>query len=200
MTTINQDRIIGLFAPARYGKTTGIANLVQRIPIQVIVYDTNHEWENSPQLRGLVMSRQNILIAQPKPGRERDPAFLNEFIRNVRAEMTNCFIYIEDIEVFYTGAASRNEFHGEIKDVAERGGHQRIGLIYSAKQLKYIPPALISNTNLFYFGQFMDADDVNEANGLLRPEFDTRQLTRPWFVEVDRWTSSKRKVMFEKVF
>lgn len=201
MTQINVDRQIGFFAPARWGKTNGIANFVSSIPAPIIIYDTNHEWENQPNLKFIVNKKGNAIIFKPDYQREGDIEYLNQFIKIIREKRSNIWIYIEDIEKFYNDETrGKSGFYGEIKELSERGGHQRIGLIYSAKQFKYIPKSLISNTNLFYIGSFVEGRDISIANGMLKPEFDSSDLHKPQFVKLDRWSGEKSIVTFNKIF
>lgn len=200
MTTINTDRIIGFFAPSRYGKTNAIASLIKSIPLPVVIYDTNKEWSTIPQLIDIVKSTKSKRVFVPDAGSERDVEYLNEIISILRSKLTNFFLYVDDIEVFFNDQTSYKHFFGEIKDLSERGGHQRIGFIYSAKEFKYIPRPLISNANLMYVGQFIEDADLKMANRILKPHYRSENLKKPTFIKIDRWTGEKAEVVFDKVF
>ncbi len=200
MTKFNTDRIVGVYAPSRYGKTNVLANLISTIPIPIIIFDTNLEWTKRPELIKKISGR-GVLVASPQTKQQMSSiAFLNKFIKEVRNNASNIIIYIEDLEVFFNEKSNPKDFFGEIKDLAERGGHSNISLWYSSKQLKYIPRTVISNTNLFYFGSFMEREDINLANNLCSPEYDVRKINKPNFIRVDRWDMSKKIVCFDKVF
>ncbi len=200
MTELNTDRIIGFVSPARYGKTNSIARMIQSIDLPIAIYDTNYEWTTQPQLRKIVNEKGNIIVLSPRKDKNTDMQYLNTFLNKILSTSTNLFIYVEDLEVFFNDTHNYTKFYGTIKQIAERSGHSRVGFIYSAKQLKYIPLSIINNTNLFYFGQLIEQKDISTANGIVKPEYDVRKIHKPIFIKVDRWDMSKKLVKFEKVF
>ena len=65
-------------------------------------------------------------------------------------------LVIDDLDLFYDGNSSLSVKSKEIKNLFSNGRHQRVGCIWISKALKYIPKKVISNTDVFYIGNFIE--------------------------------------------
>lgn len=201
MVTVNQDRVIGIFAQARYGKSSMLADVLAKIPMRVFLYDTNFEYgEPNPEKPHIqrIRSLPNVLIFEPDRRRAKSLEYLKLVFKDLRAKTTNIFVWVEDLEKFFFNKSSRDFDTDELNEmVSSGGGHQRIPFGYLCKQLKYIPLPVISNTNLFYFGQFTEKDDLDRIGGIVSAER-IKGLKKmplpPEFLRYDRWTGEQKIV------
>lgn len=188
MTNINTDRKIGLFAPSGYGKSYLADRIVRSIRIPVMIYDTDYEATTKAYFR-----HPNVQIFRPEDTRSEDLDYLNEYLKTVTAMYTNRFIYVEDLDVFFDGNNQLGKEARLLKNIASKGRHHRIGFIYSAKQLAFIPSKLIGNTNLFYVGKFVAKQDVERLRNIVSME-EMDSLGEHEFWEIDRISGTKRKI------
>lgn len=188
---LNTDRIIGVYAKARYGKTNLIANILKRITQDwyVIMYDINYE---QPKFRGLSFNK-HLIFHTPEERNANKLEQLNKFIKDMRTKSSNFFIYIEDLDSFFDDATSLSKDAFELKDLVGRGGHQRVGFIYAAKQPRVIPLKVISATNLMYLGKFQQQDDVQALRNYATAQ-QLSTLENRYFIEYDDWTNQKTRI------
>ncbi|MEM4067777.1 MAG: hypothetical protein QXV17_13050, partial [Candidatus Micrarchaeaceae archaeon] len=101
---INTDRIIGVYAKPRYGKTNLIANLLKVICKEwyVLYLDLNYE---RPKYQGLSFNK-HLAFVNPPEEHATDLEALTKFIREARAAATNFFIYVEDLDAYFDKATS----------------------------------------------------------------------------------------------
>jgi hypothetical protein len=86
----------------------------------------------------------------------------------------------------------------ELKDLVGRGGHQRVGFIYAAKQPRFIPLKVISNSNLIYLGKFQQEDDVIALRNFAKPQ-QLNSLENHEFIEYDDWTGERARLFAKKL-
>ncbi len=195
ITKLNNERVIGIFAPSGYGKTYLLMEILKNIKTPIIYYDTDGEIDKIKA--NLEQHNINALIfSPPNDERSTDLNYLNEWILGLRAKYSNIFVVIDDLDLFFDAKTSISQSSKQLLNIASTSRHQRIGIIYCAKQLKYIPLKLISNTNLFYIGNFIEQGDLARVNPLIKP-FDARNLKKyssanpSEFVKLDRWAGIK---------
>lgn len=193
MTQLNTNRKIGLFAPSCYGKSYLGAKLIKSLADSgqiVYIYDTDYEFVNSD-----LFNHANVRVHTTTQKLIQDLRHLNNYLSVLRRNNTNAFIYIVDLDVFYDKASSNSFDNSEIKILSSMGRHQRLGMIYEAKQTAFIPTKLISNTNLFYIGKFSTSQDMKKLNNVLA-EAEFAQLNRQEheFYEIDLLNNIKRIV------
>jgi ABC-type oligopeptide transport system ATPase subunit len=187
--SINTDRKIGIFGFSGYGKSfLGMSLLAMiRQKWKVYIYNTDAE-----KLAGKInLSNITIYDAQTDSIDE-----LNKFILTVRASKSNCFIYIVDIDVFTDGLSHTSPKLNILKNLMSTGRHQRIGLIYESKQMQHIPSKVLSNTNLFFIGNFTESNDLKKLLNYARKS-EIMQLTDHKFIEFDRWTLERNIIRFD---
>lgn len=195
MTKITTDRKIGLFAPSGYGKTHLAKALIKKIAdsgITVYIYDTDYEYSQDKAF----IDHVNVIIHSPILKDLHSLRHLNNYLKVIRTNSKNAFVYIVDLDLFYDKATSNSFDNSELKLIASAGRHQRLGLIYEAKQTAFIPTKLISNTNLFYIGQFSTPTDMKKLSNIVSTEeFAQLDRAKHEFWEVDALYNTKRKVI-----
>lgn len=188
MTEITTDRKIGLFAPSGYGKSYLADKLIASITLPVYVYDTDYEATG-----GVYFKSPNVKVFRPEDTKSEDLDYLNDYLMVITTKYPNSFVYVEDLDVFFDENNQLGKEAKLLKNIASKGRHHRIGFIYSAKQLAYIPTKLIGNTNLFYIGQFIEKNDVERLRNFVTFE-EMQQLGEHEFWEIDRTNHTKRIV------
>ena len=199
MVKINQDRIIGVFAPSGYGKSVLVASLIDKIAEKgrVIWYDTDLEQYK-------YSFNNNVKFFKPDIQRKDELRYLNEFIAGLRAETTDIYLVVDDLDKFFDANTSLSKASVELKNLSSASRHQRIAFIYCSKQPRYIPAKLISNTNLFYIGQFSEYGDLQKFKPMLNKRdilyegkntdsfavIKVLKKDRHEFIEYDRWTNT----------
>ena len=195
---LDTNRIIGFYAPQNYGKTYLMSKLVAQISqhIRVFVYDTNFE-----RLTAYPQNSKNISFVKAKNiTNQEKPEFLNTTITYLRANFSNFFLVIEDIDKLIETSHKTKETL-EIFKLASDSRHQRIGIMYATKEPTNIPVKLRSATNLFFIGQFIEPQHGKTLSGLV----DKKQLQqlnggngqKAEFLMLDRYTNEVKKVMYD---
>ena len=175
---LDTNRIIGFYAPQNYGKTYMMSKLVMQIAehIPVFVYDTNFE-----RLTAYPQAHKNISFVKAKNiVNQEKPEFLNTTITYLRANHSNFFFVIEDIDKLVETSHKTKETL-EIFKLASDSRHQRIGIIYATKEPTNIPVKLRSATNLFFIGQFIEPQHVKTLSGLVDKN-QLKALKKPEFL------------------
>jgi len=193
---LNQALRIGILARSGYGKTRLVRQLIpmasKQMPNVLFIY-YNTDFENLPELKGL----KNVKIFTPDKEKNDDLKYLNDFILNIRSKYSNVMLIIDDIDLFFDGNSSLSLKSKELKQLFSNGRHQRIGCIWISKQLAFIPKKIISNTDLFYLGNFVEQQDLERLKGFV----DTKQivkLTDPIFMRYDRRVVPSERVKYIK--
>lgn len=192
MVILDTNRIIGMYAPQNYGKTYAMSKLAVEIAkhIPVFVYDTNFE--------RLVAYPQNIpnlyFIKAQKISQQETPEFLNDAILHLRANYSNFFLFIEDLDKLIKSNVKTAETM-EIFKLASDSRHQRIGIVYATKEPTNIPVKLRSNTNLFFIGQFIEPTHLKTIGGYVDKKL-IKGLKKPEFIMLDRYTNTIDKMVF----
>ena len=189
---LDTNRIIGFYAPQNYGKTYMMSKLVMQIAehIPVFVYDTNFE-----RLTAYPQAHKNISFVKAKNiVNQEKPEFLNTTITYLRANHSNFFFVIEDIDKLVETSHKTKETL-EIFKLASDSRHQRIGIIYATKEPTNIPVKLRSATNLFFIGQFIEPQHVKTLSGLVDKN-QLKALKKPEFLMLDRYTNDVKKVTY----
>ena len=189
---LDTNRIIGFYAPQNYGKTYMMSKLVMQIAehIPVFVYDTNFE-----RLTAYPQAHKNISFVKAKNiVNQEKPEFLNITITYLRANHSNFFFVIEDIDKLVETSHKTKETL-EIFKLASDSRHQRIGIIYATKEPTNIPVKLRSATNLFFIGQFIEPQHVKTLSGLVDKN-QLKALKKPEFLMLDRYTNDVKKVTY----
>lgn len=181
---LNQALRIGVLASSGYGKTYLTQNLIKQLAnqnktIKYIYFNT--DFESLEMIKGL----KNVIIFQPDKELNDDLQYLNQWILEMRSKYTNCMLVIDDLDLFYDGNSSLSVKSKEIKNLFSNGRHQRVGCIWISKALKYIPKKVISNTDVFYIGNFVEKDDVDRLRGFVNVDI-VKKLTKPVFMRYDR--------------
>lgn len=195
---LDTNRIIGFYAPQNYGKTYLMSKLVAQIAqhVPVFVYDTNFE-----RLTAYPQNSKNISFVKAKNVvNQEKPEFLNTTITYLRANFTNFFFVIEDIDKLIETSHKTKETL-EIFKLASDSRHQRIGIIYATKEPTNIPVKLRSATNLFFIGQFIEPQHIKTLSGLVDKK-QLRQLKggdgqKAEFLMLDRYTNEVKKVSYD---
>lgn len=193
MVEFSTDSKIGIFAQSGYGKTylaTEIISFICNHGGRVVVYDTDYndrryKWSSLP----------NCKVFSPKNSLATSPAYLNSFIKELRAKYTNFFIFIDDIDVFFNKSSVLSSLFEELKDISSRGRHSRIGLIYTTKTAFYIPSQLVQNTNIFYVGSFPTTKSIKSLIEFISySDIESLNKEKHEFLEVDIMSNAKKKV------
>lgn len=195
---LDTNRIIGFYAPQNYGKTYMMSKLVAQIAqhVPVFIYDTNFE-----RLTAYPQNNKNIsFIKARNVVNQEKPEFLNTTITYLRANFTNFFLVIEDIDKLIETSHKTKETL-EIFKLASDSRHQRIGIIYATKEPTNIPVKLRSATNLFFIGQFIEPQHIKTLSGLVDKK-QLRQLKggdgqKAEFLMLDRYTNEVKKVSYD---
>ncbi|MGC8621735.1 MAG: hypothetical protein ACP5U0_07480 [Caldisphaera sp.] len=193
MTKITQSMRIGILAPSGYGKTYLAERLVNMISQKHKVVWYNTDFERHLLWKG----NKNIIVFNPDKRYFDELEYLNDWLIQIRAENTNFMIGIDDLDIFYNDKTSMGKLSKALKDIASSGRHQRIGLIWVSKAMAYIPHLLIKNTNVFYFGQFVEESDLSRIRGIVNPELIV-SLVKPTFLRYDRNEFEGNRIAYVK--
>ncbi len=181
---LNVERIIGLYGMKGSGKTTlgrYFMDFYLKHGVKVILYNTDFETETP---------KANLEIFKPIEENAISLDYLNRKLKEFRATNTNTMIYIRDLDAFFDKNTSLSKASAELKDISTRGRHSRTGLIYESKQPRYIPAKLISNTDLFFIGNFAEAEDLRRFKFIGNTDILTTLPPHIFFI-YDRWTGEK---------
>lgn len=193
MSKITQSMRIGILAPSGYGKTYLANKLVKMIAEKHKVIWYNTDFEQHPLWNG----NKNIEVFEPDKRYYDELEYLNDWLINIRSQGTNFMIGIDDLDIFYNDKTSMGKLSKALKDIASSGRHQRIGLIWVSKAMAYIPHLLIKNTNIFYFGQFIEQSDLSRISGIVNPELIV-SLKKPVFLRYDRNEFEGERIAYVK--
>ena len=193
MSRITQSMRIGILAPSGYGKTYLANKLVKMIAEKHKIIWYNTDFEQHPLWNG----NKNIEVFEPDKRYYDELEYLNDWLINIRSQGTNFMIGIDDLDIFYNNKTSMGKLSKALKDIASSGRHQRIGLIWVSKAMAYIPHLLIKNTNIFYFGQFIEQSDLSRISGIVNPELIV-SLKKPVFLRYDRNEFEGERIAYVK--
>ena len=164
MVKITTDRKIGIYAPSGYGKSFLADYIVGGIKVPIYLYDTDLEAS-----KGVYFKYSHVHIYKPPIEKAEDLGHLSRYIMRILTT-SNCFIYVEDLDLFFDTDTQMSKKASIIKYLASKGRHHRIGFIYTAKQLSHIPTKLRANTNLIYIGYYDDALEKDRIKKTLGKE------------------------------
>jgi len=191
--TLNMSRVIGIYAPQKYGKTFLMHYLLElylRNKKACFLYDTDMERNTTySDLAGLHFVYSRRLSDM------EDQQFFNDTILKLRAQYSNFVLAVEDIDKLLQSPVKSSETL-EIYRLASDSRHQRIAVIYSTKTPSYIPTTLRLNTNLFFFGKFVEPDFVKWITTIV-PKQTYAKIKKPEFVMLDVWTSNYAIVRYD---
>ncbi len=190
---LNTDRIIGLYAPQKYGKTTLMHYLVEQYAkhIPCYIYDTDLEKE-----RTYGDLTHNVKFTYPRVISDlENQKFFNQAITYLRSKYSNIAIVVEDLDKIIQSKIKSNDTL-EIYKLASDSRHQRIALIYSSKTPSYIPTTLRLNTNLFFFGKFVEPDFVKWITAIVPKEVYAK-IKKPEFVMLDVWSGDYKIIRYD---
>lgn len=187
---MNTKRIIGIYASQDYGKTFLTRWLIEKQiaeHVPVFVYDTN--FESKTNYAGL----KNTFIVHTKTrSNMEDPATFNQAILNLRSKQSNFFFVVEDIDKLFTTAGKTKETQESFK-LSSDSRHQRIGMIYLSKTPTNIPPILRGNTNLFFFGNFVEPASKKYISEIVDKDL-FKGIKKRQFVLYDVWEQKTARV------
>jgi hypothetical protein len=158
---INTNRKIGIYASSGYGKSYLANKIASIIKIPIYIYDTDREAINE-----IYFNYDNVKIYIPPIAESENIKTLNKWLKE-KLTLSNIFIYIEDLDLFFDENSQLGKGASEIKYLSSKGRHQRIGFMYSAKQLSHIPTKLRANTNLFFFGYFSNDTEIDKIKKII---------------------------------
>ena len=198
MTKLNVSRKIGIIAPSGYGKTWAGHVLAGAVKAPVVVYDTDYEKDKGlPQAPFAFSSLKNVTVITPSLEKGEELGYLDNFIRQCEAKLSNAFIYITDLDVFFDKGNSLSFETSALKGLMSKGRHQRLGVIYDTKQAAFIPSKVIGNTNLFYIGKLVSLSDRRQVQDYITAEeiakLDAKK--REWW-RIDTIEGTKEIVVF----
>lgn len=178
---IKSNSRVGFFAKTDYGKTyfaNEFAKVLLKTGCKVYLYNTNYE-ENMEATE----------ITEPTGTDNTDITQLNAWIIEKRSNApANSFLWIEDLDGFFQSSTIGAKT-AEIKRLFDNGRHQNVGVLYSAKNLRYIPLKLISNTDLLYVGQFAEQADLERIASIGIPKRAVLSLHDHIFIKFDKLTN-----------
>lgn len=173
-------------ADSGWGKSTLSRYITDKLSASWLVYiiDTDYEFENE--------SRKNVIILSPDFDYAGDIKYLSSIIDRLR-EKSNFVLVITDLDKYFEDASVLVHGSKGLKDLYGTGRHQRVLPIIEAKQPRYIPSKVFSNSNLFYIGSFNEVEDTRRLKNYASVN-ELQALNPHEFIEVDRWARTKRKV------
>lgn len=189
---LSTNRIIGLYAPQNTGKTTIINWIIKKIPMTkpIFIFDTNFE-----RLSKYPQNTSNIKFIKAKtPSMQDKPEFFNEVLLYIRAQYSDAYIVVEDIDKILDSVKSSDD--SEIYKLASDSRHQRFGFIYATKEPNNIPPILRSNTNLFFIGAFDEPAHVKVLSERV-PKNTILSLKQHEFIMLDRYDKTRQIVTMD---
>ena len=182
---LSTSRVIGIYAPQKYGKTFITHYFLEEYMkhVEAYLYDTDLERHASYRdLRNL-----NFVYPIKKTDIEKEES-VNKAILTIRSKKTNCIIAIEDIDKLMQNK-TKTKTNSELYKIASDSRHQRIALLYNSKTPSYIPTTLRLNTNLFLFGKFIEPLAVDYITSIIPKELYAK-IHKPEFVFYDVWTQN----------
>ncbi|MDE1971235.1 MAG: hypothetical protein KGI50_06715 [Patescibacteria group bacterium] len=190
---LDTNRIIGIYAPPDYGKTHLTKWLISKISphVKVFIYDTNFEARSVYS----TLNSNTFIVTSKKKSEIETPKFLNDAILKLRGTKSNFYLIIEDIDKLMDGGNKKRE-NSEIDKLSSDSRHQRIGMIYLTKEPVNIPVKLRSNTNLFFFGNFIEPAHVKTIGSIV-DKTELKALKKPEFIMLDRTTNERTVVKLD---
>jgi hypothetical protein len=189
---LNMSRVIGIYAPQKYGKTQLAKFLAKKYienGIDVFLYDTDMEQFS-------IYKDINVNIIKSKNLSDlENQKFFNKTIIYLRAHYTNFLLIIEDIDKLIQSKIKSKETL-EIYKLASDSRHQRIAIIYTTKTPSYIPTTLRNNTNLLFFGKFVEPLAIDYITKSVDKEI-YKQIKKPEFVMLDVWEATVKRVKLD---
>ena len=180
---------IGVFGATGYGKTYLANKICEKIinkGYKVYAYNTNYE--------ELVATE-----TYEPPKLNKDIRTLVEWIINMRANYSNIMLRIEDLDTFFNNGKFLNEYSKFILDLFDDGRHQGIGVIYTAKLLRYMPLKLLSNTNLMFIGQYTEQMDLAKVKAMGIDDEIVIKLQKPIFLAYDKSKPYEERLNYVEV-
>jgi len=195
MTKFSVNRKIGVFAISNAGKTYLIKSIIEYLCSQgeqVVIYDTDHMDGNKFDFTGI----KGCHPFNPKVGMEDNPEYLNKFLTVIKSKYSNFYLFIDDVDSFFDEHGANAFDFGELKSLASKGRHQRIGLIYASKMASFLPSQLIQNTNLFYVGTFPTERSIKQLDKIVSfKEIHGLNFEAHEFLEIDAENNFKKRVV-----
>ncbi len=180
---------IGVFGATGYGKTYLANKICEKIinkGYKVYAYNTNYE--------ELVATE-----TYEPPKLNKDIRTLVEWIIKMRGGYSNIMLRIEDLDTFFNNGKFLNEYSKFILDLFDDGRHQGIGVIYTAKLLRYMPLKLLSNTNLMFIGQYTEQMDLAKVKAMGIDDEIVIKLQKPIFLAYDKSKPYEERLNYVEV-
>lgn len=198
MPSIDTNRKIGIFAQSNAGKTYLVMKLIRYICSNgdnVAIYDTDHMDRNKYDFSGI----SGCYVFNPAIGKEDNPTYLNKWLLAIKASKrpgTKLFVFIDDIDSFFDEHNANAFDFGELKNLASKGRHQGIGILYASKFTSWLPTQLIQNTNLFYIGAFPNEKSFKKLEAIVKfAEIKALDFSKHEFLEIDVDNNFKKRVV-----
>lgn len=187
---LNTDRVIGIFAPQKYGKSvlTHYFLEVYLKHIPAFLYDTDKEYFKS------YYDLHGLKTIMPKSKNLESEADFNKLLLSFRAKFSNTLLAVEDIDKIFQ-SARRTKINNETYKFASDSRHSRIAFVYNTKTPSYIPTTLRLNTNLFLFGRFVEPLAVHYITAIIPKEV-YNQIKKPEFVLYDVWRNEYNIIQY----
>ena len=195
MPKITTNRKIGVFAISNAGKTYLVYKLIGFLcgrGERVIMYDTDHMDKNKFAFSKI----KGCSVFDPAIGKENNPNYFNKFLMVVKSQYSNCWLFVDDIDSFFDEHGQNAFEFGELKSLASKGRHQRMGFIYASKMASFLPSQLIQNTNLFYIGTFPTEKSIKPIEKIVSfDEVHALSFEKHEFLEIDADNNFKKRVV-----
>ncbi len=180
---------IGIFGATGYGKTYLANYLSKKIMdkgYKIYAYNTNYE---------------NLAATETY-----EPPKLNKTIKDLikwiiymRANYEDVILRIEDIDTFFNNGKFLNEYSKYLLDLFDDGRHQGLGVIYTAKLLRYMPLKILSNTELMFIGQYTEQMDLVKVSAMGIDKNIPIHLKKPIFLAYDKTQPYENRLSYVKV-
>lgn len=190
--SLDTSRVIGLYAPQKYGKTTITHYILEEYAkhIDTYLYDTDKErYKSYYDIKGL-----KFIYTKKPSDMEKQKAF-NDVILAFRSKYSNCILAIEDIDKIIQSKIKTKDTL-EIYSLASDSRHSRTAILYISKTPSYIPTTLRLNTNLFFFGKFVEPSFVKWITAIIPKEVYAK-IKKPQFVMFDVWNAEYAIVQYD---
>jgi hypothetical protein len=181
----NSARKIMILGESGWGKTYLHFSLLNELKNHYTPFVINTDYENLPA---------DVINLKPMYKHNSDIAYLSLIINRIRKQYNNVLISITDLDRYFDSTTSLTKGANGLKDLYGTGRHQNIPVIVESKQPRYIPPKILANSNLYYIGKFNEIEDIKRLRNYASTS-DLLSLKKHEFIEYDKWTEKRRKVM-----